>query len=536
MRIATSLPFLMAVAAGCFAQGPTFPSIGYVAVGADYAALVGIPLGSIFSIVGGGLAPSPAQTTALPLPVSLNNVTVNLWDATSGGNFLGACPLWYVSPSQINAVLLSSLPAGRYYLSVSTLMPTPVGTSYPVESSRVQIMATTGRFAPFTVGSRGFGPAVIQQYDAQGGPFLNQFTSAAPAGSILTLWGTGLGPLPSGSDANATEPQTLRTDVTVYVDGIAATPTYAGRSPYLPGVDQINFALPPGVAPRCFVPIQVVTGGAASQIDTVAVSSGPDLCTSEFGLSSAALARLDAGGTVQAAVLNLVSTTAQWSGNVSQTAEAWAGQYDSAYLALLALGAHGAPVKGGAICSQGPPALFSSGGLNTSTGVPSPVVGQPGCSWQFSPLGSILLGQGACLASFFTFAGPPFSAGGAFPAPKGATSIASFSAQQSVRQITATWTASAAPGDLVYLTFGSFYDSISLFGSQQYSAEVSCLASPTDTPFALAPYDVAYAQQYSIPTAPSMSLVTTTDQVFPATSPFDFVLVRTANSAQDEGP
>jgi hypothetical protein len=83
MRSATSLPFLMAAAAGCFAQGPAFPSIGNVVGGADYtnAAYVGIPLGSIFTMMGGGLAPSPAQATALPLPTSLNGATVKLWDA-----------------------------------------------------------------------------------------------------------------------------------------------------------------------------------------------------------------------------------------------------------------------------------------------------------------------------------------------------------------------------------------------------------------------------------------------------------------------
>jgi len=189
MRNARCYLLLIATTAACFAQGP---SVVLVVGGADYsdAVSVGIPLGSIFTIEGSDLAPSVAQATGLPLPTTLNGLTVQIWDS-AGSAVLGVCPLWYVSPTQVNAVLPSSLAAGTYDLSVSILTASPFG-NIPLSTPRVQILATNGRFAPFTLGSRGFGPAVVQQYDSAGGPFLNQLTAAAPTGSVLVLWGTGL--------------------------------------------------------------------------------------------------------------------------------------------------------------------------------------------------------------------------------------------------------------------------------------------------------------------------------------------------------
>lgn len=135
-----------------FAQGS---GIGVVHGGADFSdgSLVGIPRGSIFTIQAGGLAPSAQSAAGLPLPVSLNGVSVRIWNAASGGNILAQCPLWYVSPAQINAVLPSSLAAGQYYLSVVAgeyIVPVPGGITIPLETTRVAFNVTNGRFAPFS--------------------------------------------------------------------------------------------------------------------------------------------------------------------------------------------------------------------------------------------------------------------------------------------------------------------------------------------------------------------------------------------------
>jgi len=171
------------------------------------------------------------------------------------------------------------------------------------------IVVTDGRFAAFAQGAKGFGPAVVQQYvqqtaSASGQVSLNQLTAPAQPGVVVTVWGTGLGPLTSGSDADAPPAGTIRNDVTVYVDGIPVTPLYAGRAPGLPGVDQINFTIPPDVRVGCFVPLRIATGSAASGGTTMSItapSAGPSVCSSEFQLSPAALASLDSRGVVRAA-------------------------------------------------------------------------------------------------------------------------------------------------------------------------------------------------------------------------------------------
>ena len=498
---------------------------------ADYsdAASVGIPRGSIFSVEGSGLAASAASAAALPLPTTLNGVTVRVWDAPAGGNFLGVCPLWYVSPTQVNAILPSSLAAGQYYLSSVTA---------GFETGRLPIIATNGRFAAFSQGGQGFGPAVVQQYDTSGGPFLNKLTTAAAPGSVLVLWGSGLGALPSGSDADAPQPGTIRSDITVYVDGLPATPLYAGRAPTLPGVDQINFALPAGVKARCFVPLQVVTGGASSGLETISVSAGSSTCPSELGLSSSALATLDAGGVARAAILRMTSTTNHSDGAVEQSAEAWTAEYNASYLSVLALGANAAPVNGAAVCSRNP--LDRAYGQNTSAGIAVPVItGSSGCTWAFVTTGTLVEGSppSACIASSYIFSGPLFTASGTFPSPRAANMIATLSSQRSTQGLSISWAANPSPSDDVTLTIGSSFTPVTLFGtSETKSVQFACQMNAAASPFTFSPNDLTWALQYANANPVSIYLTTTTDQAFPANSQFDFVLVRVVNSVEATAP
>lgn len=521
-----------------FGQGS---GIGVVRGGADFSdgSLVGIPRGSIFTIEADGLAPSAQSASGLPLPVSLNGVSVRIWNTASGGNILAQCPLWYVSPLQINAVLPSSLAAGQYYLSVVTeVYLAPFGVTIPLDSTRVAFNATSGRFAPFSQGGGGFGPAVVQQYGASGGPILNRLTVAATPDATLVLWGTGLGPLPSGSDADSPQAGTIRNDITVYVDGLPATPVYAGRAPGLPGVDQINFVLPAGVHPRCFVPLQVATGSAASGVSTLAVSAGSAACASEFGLPPGTLASLDAGGVVRVAVLNFNSTTGAANGKVSQSAKAWEAEYDAPYLSALASAGQPIRAKGLAICG----ATDRSQGLQPVTGValtPS-ISGMSGCSWFFS--GNVSLDEGfapaGCIGSSYSFASSPaqVKVSGALPPPRSASAITSYSVQPPGPQGTVSWTVNPDPPDGVTLVLGSSYTPPTLFGQPQtFRRELACQANVADTPFTYPQTDSAWALYYADAYG-SMSLTTIGDQAFPQNNPLlDLVLVRVTNTVQALG-
>lgn len=523
MRIATDILLLVLVGSKCLAQGPAILS---VRTGADYAdaTSVGIPRGSIFTIEGTGLASSAVSASAAPLATTLNGVSVRVWDATTNGNMVGVCPLWYVSPTQVNAVMPSPFIAGMYYLSVLT---------QGLETGRLPILITNGRFVPFSRTSRGFGPAVVQQYGSSGGPILNELTAPSAVGATLVIWGTGLGPLLSGSDAASPSAATLRSDVFVYIDGLRALPFYAGRAPGLPGVDQINVVMPQGVEPRCFVSLQIVTGGVPSSIETISVSQDArSSCQSELGMSAAALAALDAGGAVHGAILRLTSTTSASNGSLSQAAEAWMADYRIDDLSVLQTSASPSLTRGTGICLRDP--VDRTYGENTTASLPAPAItGSGGCSWAFAANGSSLQGtpQSGCIAESFAFSGALFTASGSIPPPRSGAAISAVSSTQSAQGLTIAWSATPASSDIAFLTLGSSYTPVAIFGTPQtQQATLVCQVAATDQPFTVSSRDVTWAVQYPNVSPVSLSLTATSDQVFPASGSVDFVLVRALNS------
>ena len=80
--------------------------------------------------------------------------------------------------------------------------------------------------------NNGTGP--LQGFDANNKGVLLSFSAAANPGEILELWGTGLGPTPNDATGVAVSPTAQ-----VFIGGIAAKVSYAGRSSYT-GLDQIN--------------------------------------------------------------------------------------------------------------------------------------------------------------------------------------------------------------------------------------------------------------------------------------------------------
>lgn len=94
----------------------------------------GVAPGSIISIFGTGLASQTAQAASVPLPATLGGTSVTI----SG---LGNVPLYFVSPTQINAVVPFQIPVlgsgstsnGPAYLAAIPMVTvtTSVGTSKP---------------------------------------------------------------------------------------------------------------------------------------------------------------------------------------------------------------------------------------------------------------------------------------------------------------------------------------------------------------------------------------------------------------------
>lgn len=161
---------------------------------------------SIASLFGTGLASGTTGASALPLPLVLGGVSVEM-DGVP-------VPLSYVSATQINLLVPLGQTAGnlvvRHDGGVSNALPVTPANSAP---------------GIFTRGSVPGGVAAALHAD------YSQISSASPAkrGETIMLFITGLG--------SSTSPL-------VRIGGRNATITYAGPAPGLPGVDQVNAIIP----------------------------------------------------------------------------------------------------------------------------------------------------------------------------------------------------------------------------------------------------------------------------------------------------
>jgi uncharacterized protein (TIGR03437 family) len=233
------------------APGATGPSIALT--GAANAASYGAVLapGEIVSIFGKALAITPASAGAAPLPSQLSDVRVSV-------NGLAA-PLFYASPTQINAQIPFETPTGAAQIQVTSTAGTGVLT--------VQVATTAP--AIFTLNALGTGPGAIE-HGATG----QLVTSDNPAagGEIVAVFRTGLGAVnpavATGAAAPIPPPQAVAS-VQASIAGAPARVTYAGVAPGFAGLYQVNVEIPAGV-PAGAQMLQISAGALAS--NTVAIS------------------------------------------------------------------------------------------------------------------------------------------------------------------------------------------------------------------------------------------------------------------------
>jgi uncharacterized protein (TIGR03437 family) len=220
----------------------------------------GIAQGSIVQIYGTGLTLATSPLQNVPLPTTLNGTTVNI---TINGTTTHAI-LYYVSPTQIDAIIPSATPVGTGQITVTVQ---GAGTGAPAPITVVQ-----SAFGMLTLNGVGNGPAVAFDVNSN---YLG-LTNAANPGDFITLWGSGVGPV-TGDETIAQTPMNL-TNIPIEVD-IGGKPSmiqYAGRSIY-PGVDQINVQVPPGVS-GCHTSVVVRSGDIVSNFGTIPVASGGRVC------------------------------------------------------------------------------------------------------------------------------------------------------------------------------------------------------------------------------------------------------------------
>ncbi len=136
-----------------------------------------IARGSIFTVSGENLGPSPSQTvSSFPLATTFGGVSLSV---TQNGVATQAYPLT-ISATKIYAVMPSSVTAG-----VATLRL----TYQNVRSNAIPIQITDSAPGIFTVSADGAGPGVIENFVSGDNQPVNSAVIPAAPGQTVTIWG-----------------------------------------------------------------------------------------------------------------------------------------------------------------------------------------------------------------------------------------------------------------------------------------------------------------------------------------------------------
>ena len=216
--------------------------------------------GSIFTIFGGGIGPSPGVVAErFPLGTTLGGAAVQI--VHQSGQSLAAFPI-FVSANQINAILPSAMSVGLVTVTVTY----NGRTSVPVTAKVVR--SSFGAFSPNGA----------QNYESPESLPLNSPAKPARPGQTVILWGTGLGPIALPDQAgpapgNRTDP------IRLLLAGRPVPVDYAGRSGCCAGVDQIQFRIPEDAPAGCVVPVQVeLQNGVYSSLTSISVTGDGGPC------------------------------------------------------------------------------------------------------------------------------------------------------------------------------------------------------------------------------------------------------------------
>jgi len=198
--------------------------------------------GMILSIFGANLALTTTAAGSVPLPASLDNVSVTINGV--------AAPLYYVSPTQLNLQIPYETPASGTAAVVVSNNGKTASTSISMSPAAPGIFADANRaIVPDSTAARGQTIAI----------YVTGAGMVEPAVATGSMPGNGATPVPVGT--------TL-----VTVGGVQASTVYVGIPSWSIGVLQINFVVPSGVSTGA-QPVVVSVGGLASAAATLNVTN-----------------------------------------------------------------------------------------------------------------------------------------------------------------------------------------------------------------------------------------------------------------------
>jgi fibronectin-binding autotransporter adhesin len=260
----------------------------------------GIALGSLFIIKGSGLANTTdavLQSSASPgLPTSLNGASVKV----TVGSVATVPAFYYAIASQLALVMPSNTPVGA-----GTLTVTFNGQTTP--PFNIQVVASAFGFDAYYGTGGGLGVAT----NAVTGALYN-YSNAIPPGTQVVGWGSGLGADPTRDTTfsqTASFPFTITPGLAhIYVGGIDSAIGYQGASGY-PGVNQVNFTIPPNAPTGCNVSVVGVTA-AGVPTNFITLPIGVGVCSdAAFGTTGSTVSSLSGQSTVNTGVVFLDQST-----------------------------------------------------------------------------------------------------------------------------------------------------------------------------------------------------------------------------------
>jgi uncharacterized protein (TIGR03437 family) len=246
---------------------------GVAVNGAHFLPLVAVSPGSLVSLFGVGFTAQgeSGQATQTPLPRTLAGRRV---EVTPGND----APLLFVSETQINMQVPVETPPGSQGVAVRRI------DTNELLAGGVLSVSEAGP-GLFTADQNGLGQALaLNQNGSLNGP-----SNPAARGSVISLFGTGQGPVEpavaSGQPApgsplavTAATPTsdgatclTVQPSVCVAIGSMFGDVQFSGLAPNFVGLWQINVRIPEGVISGDNVPLRVVIRGTGSNIATLAI-------------------------------------------------------------------------------------------------------------------------------------------------------------------------------------------------------------------------------------------------------------------------
>ncbi len=238
---------------------PPIINTGGILSSASFAAGEPSTPGALISIFGSNLAGgSGVAATSLPLPTTLAGTQVII-----GGVLM---PLLYAGPTQINAVV-------PYPVPVNTTQQVIVQTGNALSVPELNNVAPAAP-AAFTFNGSGTGAAIVAAANPDGTGYIVSTSQPAHPGAVIVVYCTGLGGVQSSlnaGDATPLSPLAPATDtVSLTIGGVNAEVYFAGLTPTLSGLYQINAQIPAGVTGDA-VPLVITGSGLNGPPATIAI-------------------------------------------------------------------------------------------------------------------------------------------------------------------------------------------------------------------------------------------------------------------------